>query len=343
VRFAGFVVNLCPRMENAELAVIINSFNRLALFRQSLSTLVSSLNRSGVPTAIIVFDAGSNDGTVEWLRQEQQRQPIPIILLLPEPGEPTSFSHGVNRGASHAVAVCPRLRHLFLYETDNCLMSAQPLLAARELLKRSPHLAACGFTVRKHDGSAAGVGDQFPTLKTFLLGQQVSFLLQREGTPPADPTAPFVLPVVYTSPLLIKADAWQRVGGFDEATFPFSECDVDLAYRLRQLGLQMAVLPTRDVIHDNQQQKSEWSATRSLKFYQARYRFFLKHRPLAARLSKPLLILMHLVELLLLAILVLGRKRKRQAVATRWLLAKSVLNNYEVRGEELGHPQISAD
>ncbi|MFM6026037.1 MAG: glycosyltransferase family 2 protein, partial [Dolichospermum sp.] len=56
--------------ENIELAVIINSFNRLELLRESLPSVVESLNIS-LPQkyAIVVFDAGSTDGSIEFIQE----------------------------------------------------------------------------------------------------------------------------------------------------------------------------------------------------------------------------------------------------------------------------------
>jgi len=52
-----------------ELAVIINSFNRLSLLRQVLPSITQALEFLTLKSVVIVFDAGSTtDGSVEFIK-----------------------------------------------------------------------------------------------------------------------------------------------------------------------------------------------------------------------------------------------------------------------------------
>jgi N-acetylglucosaminyl-diphospho-decaprenol L-rhamnosyltransferase len=90
---------------------------------------------------------------------------------------------------------------------------------------------------------------------------------------------------------LVRRQAWERLGGFDEDFFLWYE-DVDLARRLREAGLRNYV--TGDaLVHHN-----EGLATRSLspsRHQQARLDglalYLRKHHPLTAKLTAPLLAL----------------------------------------------------
>src|SRR5699024_2555903 len=104
--------------------------------------------------------------------------------------------------------------------------------------------------------------------------------------------------VVYTSPLLVRREAWERSGGFDSAQFPFSDCDLDWAWRLRKLGLKQAVVQTEAVIHDNREALSHWLASRALHFHRARLRLLRRHRGEWILAALPALWMRHVGELL---------------------------------------------
>ena len=70
------------------------------------------------------------------------------------------------------------LKYLFLYETDNFINSPDPIVNAISLLEKDKNLAACGFTVKKHNGDNAGYGSSFPSVLSLVLGQQFSFILK---------------------------------------------------------------------------------------------------------------------------------------------------------------------
>lgn len=320
-------------MKKVELAVIINSFNRLSLLKKSLSSLVEEMKSTGIGYAIVLFDANSTDGSIGWIREFIEKHPEENIkLMISSPGEPDSFSYGVNAACAYAADEYKELNYYFLYETDNVLLSGEPLKEAKQLLEESEDLAACGFTVKKYDGTEAGFGSSFPSLFSFLLGQQFSFAMQL--------TAPKVrwirkgkenftyASVVYTSPLLVRKSMWQEVEGFDHVRFPFSDCDIDLAKRIQEHGKKMGVIQTDKVIHDNAQMKSSWSATRTFNFYRARFTYFRKHYGNGIHLLKPLLFLMHFLELCVLGLLVAVRKRNMNVLEVRWDLMKKVFVSY---------------
>jgi len=48
--------------------------------------------------------------------------------------------------------------------------------------------------------------------------------------------------------VLVRKEAWDAVGGFDAVSFPGYGCDLDIAYKFKQLGYRLAV-DDRHVIH----------------------------------------------------------------------------------------------
>jgi len=230
-----------------ELVAIINSFNRRALLERAVASLAGALRSARVGSAVIVFEAGSNDGSAEFLSTWRENHPVDNIFVIEAAADRRSFSDGVNIGCAEAIARFPRCRWLFLYETDNCLASAEPLEKAISLLKLEPHLAATGFTVKQHDGTFYGYGMRFPNALSFAIGQNLAARLNlhapnNSAWQISDGIRWRTCDVVFTSPLLIRRETWEQSNGFDEKNFPFSDVDLDWAWRCAKLGWKMAVI-----------------------------------------------------------------------------------------------------
>jgi GT2 family glycosyltransferase len=256
---------------------------------------------------------------------------VPVHLIGPLAGENT-FSAGVNHAVSCGCREYPGVRFLLLFETDNLIENPDALNAAIALLKCRPDLAAAGFTVRKRDGAQCGFGCPFPTVTSFVLGPQLTYVLGLDRPKlewsEDNGVAVCECDVVYTSPLLVRREAWEQSGGFDEKNFPFADCDIDWAWRLRKLGLKMAVIKTRGVVHDNRQNLSAWSASRALHFHAARLRLLKRHRGRSSAVLRPMLAMRHLAEVLAAAILAFRSRNERPRLQKRWLLLKRSFAGY---------------
>ncbi len=287
--------------------MIINSFNRCALLERAFDALALALRGLPFGSATVVFEAGSTDGSREYLERAAQENPGAWIeVMRPEPGEDTSFSAGVNAACAHAITAFPRLRWLMLYETDNWVAGPEPLAQACALLAAEPQLAGAGFTVRLHSGKPCGYGMRFPSVWRFVAGQNVAewWNLDDPNPGPHRESAGvewFTCETVFTSPLVIRREAWERSGGFDGKEFPFSDSDVDWAWRDAQMGGQLAVIESDAVVHDNLAVNSAWSANRVVDFHRSRLRLLKRHRGVWVGVVKPLLFFRHLAEWLMLS------------------------------------------
>jgi GT2 family glycosyltransferase len=309
-----------------ELVAIINSFNRKELLERAISSLAEALRKVPFGSALVVFDAGSSDGSKEFLNKWSARNPGDnLIILTPDDGQ-SSFSHGVNAACATALAGFPECQWLFLYETDNFLTCAKPLADAISLLETQPQLAAAGFTVKLHSGLFCGYGMRFPSSTSLALGQNLSLLwdLHRPNESVWQKTGDIrwrVCDVMFTSPLVIRRTAWEQTRGFDAECFPFSDSDLDWAWRCAKLGWKMAVIASEKVVHDNLQQSSAWSANRVIDFHRSRLRLLKRHRGKRATLIKPVLFLRHCMEIVALACNPDSKEKlakRRQMLRTVW-------------------------
>src|SRR5690554_4548132 len=119
-------------MNNPDIAVIINSFNRLELLKSCIHVLSSWVGQSTFNGRLvgIIYDAGSTDGSIEWLEGRADSFDFPIEVILPAAGDDTSFAAGLNRGVAYAEKRFSSLKYLLFYETDNQILNPHPLSQA---------------------------------------------------------------------------------------------------------------------------------------------------------------------------------------------------------------------
>jgi GT2 family glycosyltransferase len=316
-----------------EFVAVINSFNRRPLLEKALGSLTQALRTAPFGSAIVVFEAGSSDGSAEFLRSWNGLNPGDNLFVVESVTADSSFSEGVNRGSAMALERFPECRWLFLFETDNWVQTAEPLSHAVRLLEEEPQLAAVGFTVKRHAGEFCAYGMSFPTAMSLALGLNLSarWNLDQPNNSPWRTSNGFrwrTSDVVFTSPLLIRREAWLQTGGLDAERFPFSETDVDWAWRCAEAGWKTAVIASEQVVHDNLQQASAWSANRVIEFHRSRLRLLKRHRGEWIGLIKPILFLRHCIETLLLTF-----RRSTDAAAApklekRKQMLRTVWNDY---------------
>ena len=315
------------------LVAIVNSFNRRSLLERAVTSLTASLRRAQFGSAMVVFDAGSTDGSVEFLKLWRERNAGDNLILLEASSGRSSFSEGVNAACAEAIERFPKCGWLLFYETDNCLNDVDPLQKAIALLEREPRLAAAGFTVKQHDGSFFGYGMRFPSALSFALGQNVAGQIGLHAPNNSkwqliDGIRWRTCDIVFTSPLLVRREAWEQSGGFDPAAFPFSDSDLDWAWRCARLGWKMAVIASDRVVHDNLEQLSGWSANRALDFHRNRFRLLKRHRGKYVSLLKPILFLRHWFESLILARRSGTDPSAKEKLAKRKQMLRTVWSNY---------------
>ena len=321
---------------SVELAIITNSFNRKSLFEKAAATLLPALERWKQRVIWVVFDAGSNDGSIEWINEMASKRPeVNIRLLKPSSPAASSFAEGCNQSIAYAAAHCPELQWCLFYETDNQFLNPEALDMAVQFLLQHPQIGGTGFTVERLDGSKTGYGCRFPGIMSFAVGQQAAAWLHLD-----DPPAPqwhqdsaasrwALCDAVFTSPLLIRYQAWREVGPMDAANFPFTDSDLEWCWRAYERGWPMTVLDVPGVIHDNGGSVSNWSGRRVLWFHQSRLRLLQRKLPWRSQVLKVLVLLRHAIEILLLLPRSLRSAQARQSLRTRFILVKGLWNNYE--------------
>ncbi len=212
-------------------SVVTPLYNCLAHTQAMVASLQRTLPR-WVSHEIILVDDGSTDGTREWLAG--LGDPFRVVLNERNLG----FAAATNRGAAVA-----RGRILALLNND--------LVFRRGWLR--PMLSALSFLGRRA-GLVGNVQVDAASLEVDHSGIRVNL----QGKPEHDRRAPGLLSLIFRPAprvfavtgacVLIRADTWRSLGGFDEAYVNGCE-DIDLCLRARELGLKNVVALRSRVLH----------------------------------------------------------------------------------------------
>jgi GT2 family glycosyltransferase len=294
--------------EPAVTAVVV-SHNTRRLLERCLEALAREKVR------IIVVDTASSDGSVEFVRE---RVPGAKLLAL---SQNAGYGAAANRGAE--LVDSP---FLLLLNAD-----AWPLrngvAALQAALESDPKLAVAAPLLLDEDGSvqrsvfgyprsplalAAWVAAPSLVSKLFRLWRALGVGVRaRVGVVEPILTGDFPLGAA----LLIRKEAWDAAGGFDESFFMYSE-ETDLCERLRRLGWKIGLCAEGAFVHIGGASTSPVRAAMEREQLRSYIRFFSKHRGAeAAERARQLVS----AALALRAVAAGRHERARQRELARWL------------------------
>ena len=205
-----------------QVSFIIPLYNGLALTRECLRTLQSTLP-AGLAHEIIFIDDGSRDDTRSWLALLAP----PCRAILNEKN--LGFAATCNRGAAAATG-----EFLFFLNNDLEFLPGwfEPMLAA---LQRDARLGVVGNRQNRVDTGALDHAG--------LMVNELGKIKHMQTLPTAAITAATLVevPAVTAACVAVRRTVFEKAGRFDEEFFNGGE-DVDLCFRLQaQHGLRTAV------------------------------------------------------------------------------------------------------
>src|SRR3989344_1471602 len=172
-----------------KLTVILGTYNRLSLLKRCLDSILGKINSSH---QIIVVDAGSTDGTLEFLKN--YRGKIKIIMQKKRIGQAKSLSKILKKISSE----------FFCWLSDDNVVKAGMLDAAVSILDRNNDIGMVGLKVKDVTG---------PYKKYDYIGgiSQAGILNVNQG--------------------MVRLSLMKNVGYFD-AKYPDYGMDVDLTTKI---------------------------------------------------------------------------------------------------------------
>lgn len=317
-----------------DLSVVIVSWNVQDLLRECLRSILeaddivldhsmsSTINQPSIE--IIVVDAGSNDDTPLMLRTE-----FPSVQLI-EMGDNVGFSKGNNIGITASQG-----NYVMLLNPDTQIVS-NALSTLIGYLQGNPQVGVVGPKLLNTDGSTQSSRRRFPTLWTGIFE---STWLEHFAPPGlldwyymADQDEKFVTPVDWLTgaALVVRREAIDQVGSFDEAYFMYSE-ELDWQKRIKGAGWEIIYLPIARVIHYGGMSSDQVVPLRHIRFQSSKIRYFHKHHgPLAAALIRTVILGNYVGQLALEAVKGLfGHKRdlRQERVRAYWQVLRSGLRS----------------
>jgi GT2 family glycosyltransferase len=217
-----------PAEDKVEVSIIIPVFNNLKFTLECLTSLMKY--SSGVSYEVIVVDDGSSDQTPEVLSR------VPNITNIRNETN-LGFVHTCNRGAEKAKGKYVLFLNNDAQVTENWL---RPLV---ETFNEHENVGAVGPKILFPDGRLQEAGA--------LVNRDCTSRLIGLSDDPDLPKYNYVREVMYCSGacLLVEANKFKELGGFDVTLAPAYCEDWDLAFRLREQGLRVMYNPKSVVIH----------------------------------------------------------------------------------------------
>jgi N-acetylglucosaminyl-diphospho-decaprenol L-rhamnosyltransferase len=191
---------------------------------------------------LVVVDNGSADGSVDLLRAA-----FPGVRVVASPGN-VGYARAANLGiAATRAPVVAVLNPDLTIEPG----TAKAMLARFDA---EPALGACGPCVRNPDDSVYPSARTSPSLAlavahgVFGLWWPTNPFTARYRQLDADPARPRSVDWVSGAAIWLRRTALDAVGGWDERYFMYVE-DLDLCWRLRRAGYDVAYEPAGAVTH----------------------------------------------------------------------------------------------
>jgi N-acetylglucosaminyl-diphospho-decaprenol L-rhamnosyltransferase len=245
------------------------------------------------PCDVIVIDHRSS---AERLAPIAQR--FAWARFIAEPGNP-GFAAAVNRG----VRACTTPYVIVL--NPDCVLSGPVRESLASYLEATPDVGVVGPRLLNEDGRLQPSGRRFPDLTTALGGRRSwltatapgNWFSRRNLLLSAQDTAPKRVDWVSGACMMIRREAFDRVGGMDERFFLYWE-DADFCQRLAKAGWRTMWHPGPEVTHFGAGSSRFAPYASMIAFHHSAYRYYRKHAGPIGRCGAPLIALLLGVRLL---------------------------------------------
>lgn len=223
----------------ADLSVVIVSYNTRQMTLECLRELYA--NRDGLAAEVWLVDNASHDGTPAAVREA-----FPHVNLI-ENDRNAGFGAANNQGMSRASAP-----FVLLLNTD-AFVKPGAIAALVDYLKNHPDVGVVGPRLLNRDGSLQQSCFRFPSpLRCWMENLWVYAAIRNHPRisdyhhwpHDRERRVDFVIGAC----LMVRREVFEKVGGFDERFFMYSE-ETDWQWRMRQAGWAVAFTPAAQVVH----------------------------------------------------------------------------------------------
>ena len=238
-----------------DLSVSIVNTNSRALLLDCLDSL------AGTEAEIVVLDNASEDGSAEAVRER-----FPDVRVI-------AHSHRAGFGANHNTVIRATTGRYVYVLNEDTTAGDWGFEALTGYLDTHPRVAALGPRLVYPDGRLQDSAWRFPTPLVSALSLAT---LGRLGVTQSRGDAPHVVDWVTGAAVVLRREALDEVGLFDEGFFLYSE-EVDLQARLHRAGWEVHYFPRVSVVHHESQFSADIPERRINEMWRSRHRYWRKH------------------------------------------------------------------
>src|SRR5579863_1351380 len=255
-----------------ELSIICVNWNSVDYLRECIASIYEQTTR--ICYEIIVVDNASREGGIEILKQQ-----FPLVRIVKSERN-VGFAGANNLGFRHSTG-----RYVLLLNPDPKLI--EPAInVLLDRLKSIPNAGIVGCKLLNTDLSISTSSIQkFPTISNQLFNVEYlrlrfpSFPLWDIGPLFSENLGPVKVDVIPGACMMLRRDVFERAGLLTEDYFMYAE-DIDLNYKLRQIGFSSYYVGETQIVHhgggsSSRQNISQWSTVMT---YQAMLRFYRMSR-----------------------------------------------------------------
>ncbi len=220
---------------------------------------------------IVVVDNASSDGSADLVAQS-----APDVTLLRN-AENLGFGRAMNQGARAASG-----EYLLLLNPD-CTAEPRAVAELAHFLDHRSTAGACGpQMVDQHGNFQYSSRRGFPTpLNSFAYFSRLDRMFPRSHSLGGyqrrhlDPRFEVETDSLSGACMLIRADLFRSLGGFDEDYFLFGD-DIDLCWKIRHAGHEVWYVPSARVVHVKGASMSKHPQVAQREFYRSMHIFIDK-------------------------------------------------------------------
>jgi GT2 family glycosyltransferase len=301
--------------DSMDLSIIIINWNSVAFLRKCLASVYA--NAKNFNFEVLVVDNASYDGCAELVASA-----YPSVRFF-QAEHNLGFAGGNNLAAATAVG-----RNLLFLNSDTEVVN-DALQRMLECIDSLPGAGAVGPKLLNSDGSIqVSCLQAFPSIfNHFVDASYLRRLFPRWsvwGNRPLFDDAPHPVPVngIVGASLLIRRSLFEEVGGFFPGYFMYAE-DMDLCYKVQQLGKTNYYVGTAQVVHHGGQSSNKQSDRQfsSIVMRESILRFMMLHRgrlyATAFQVSTAVVAVLRL-GLLSIGLLIPMKHERKQSVRVSW-------------------------
>ncbi len=229
--------------------VAVINFNRLEMLKRCLESL--SQDTSDVAFELMVNDAGSSDGSREWLKETGYRL---LLDPMPDPGcwPAYSYAQAVNRCARFMFEEWTGLEYFYPLNNDN-YVHLNWLSRCIDEFEADPEVGHVGSKVIWGPAKGAPLAGTIQSAGAFFryvgtAWQTRSAFMGRSTDLPA---ANRSYDVDYSGFGMYRRDLFERFGGLCEDYPPIYWDDPDWGFTLWTKGYRVVYCPQSEIVHDH--------------------------------------------------------------------------------------------